>query len=120
MVKKIATELLKQAIKPKPKPIFPGLKKKIKELKPKFQKLKPKKKWTKADDAFVIGSGVGVAATELFGRQGKARKTAEKMKKLTTRETVGTGDIGKIRDRRAGGGLAQRGLGKAFMKGGKV
>ena len=85
------------------------------------KKLKlPKKKWTKADDAFVIGSGIGVASTELFGKKGKAKKAMEKIKKLTTKEAVGTGDIGNVRSRRAGGGKALRGLGRAFMKGGKV
>jgi len=69
-----------------------------------FKKLKlPKKKWTKKDDAFVIGSGIGVAATEKFGKKKKAQ----------TYEQKATG--GPV-----GGGLAQRGLGKAFMKGGKV
>ena len=82
-----------------------------------FKKLKlPKKK----DDAFVYGAAAGIIATEQFGKQGKAKKTIEKIKKLTTKEAVGTGDIGSVRSRRAGGGLAQRGLGKAFYKGGKV
>ena len=86
-----------------------------------FKKLKlPKKKWTKKDDAFVYGAAAGIIATEQFGKQGKAKKAIEKIKKLTTKEAVGTGDIGNVRSRRAGGGLAQRGLGRAFMKGGKV
>ena len=86
-----------------------------------FKKLKfPKKKWTKKDDAFVYGAAAGIIATEQFGKQGKAKKTIEKIKKLTTKEAVGTGDIGSVRNRRAGGGSALRGLGKAFMKGGKV
>ena len=85
------------------------------------KKLKlPKKKWTKKDDAVAYGAAAGIIATEQFGKQGKAKKTIEKIKKLTTKEAVGTGDIGSVRSRRAGGGLAQRGLGKAFMKGGKV
>ena len=85
------------------------------------KKLKlPKKKWTKKDDAFVYGAAAGIIATEQFGKQGKAKKAIEKIKKLTTKEAVGTGDIGNVRSRRAGGGSALRGLGKAFMKGGKV
>jgi hypothetical protein len=85
------------------------------------KKLKlPKKKWTKADEAFVIGSGIGIASTELFGTKKRAKKTMEKIKKLTTKEAVGTGDIGNVRSRRAGGGNALRGLGRAFMKGGKA
>ena len=85
------------------------------------KKLKlPKKKWTKKDDAFVYGAATGIIATEQLGKDGKAKELAKKIKKLTTKETVGTGDIGNVRDRRAGGGRALRGLGKAFMKGGKV
>ena len=82
------------------------------------KKLKlPKKKWTKKDDAFVYGAAAGIIATEQFGKQGKAKKAIEKIKKLTTKEAVGTGNV---RSRKAGGGIAQRGLGRAFMKGGKV
>ncbi len=70
----------------------------------KFKKLKlPKKKWTKKDDAFVIGSGIGVAATEKFGKKKEAQ----------TYEQKATG--GPV-----GGGRATHGYGKAFMKGGKV
>ena len=61
-----------------------------------FKKLKlTKKKGTKQADAFIIGSGIGVAATEQFGKKEKAKELAKKIKKLTTKKTVGTGDIGK-------------------------
>ena len=82
------------------------------------KKLKlPKKKWTKKDDAFVYGAATGIIATEQLGKDGKAKELAKKIKKLTTTEAVGTGNV---RSRKAGGGIAQRGLGRAFMKGGKV
>ena len=69
-----------------------------------FKKLKlPKKKWTKKDDAFVYGAATGIIATEKFGKK----------KKDQTYEQKATG--GPV-----GGGRAVRGLGKAFMKGGKV
>ena len=68
------------------------------------QKLKlPKKKWTKKDDAFLYGAATGIIATEKFGKK----------KKDQTYEQKATG--GPV-----GGGRAVRGLGKAFMKGGKV
>ena len=61
-----------------------------------FKKLKlTKKKGTKQADAFIIGSGIGVAATEQFGKKEKAKELAKKIKKFTTKKTAGTGDIGK-------------------------
>ena len=83
------------------------------------KKLKLPKK--KSDlETVALASGAGILGEKIFGSSTESKKLREKIKKLTTREVAGTGDIGKVRDRRAGGGIAQRGLGRAFMKGGKV
>mgnify|MGYP003154699285 CR=1 FL=1 len=83
------------------------------------KKLKLPKK--KSDlETVALASGAGILGEKIFGSSTESKKLREKIKKLTTKEAVGTGNIGSVRNRRASGGLAQRGLGKAFMKGGKV
>ena len=57
-----------------------------------FKKLKLTKK---KNDAFVYGAATGIIATEQLGTKGKGKELAKKIKKLTTKKTAGTGDIGK-------------------------
>ena len=84
-----------------------------------FKKSKLSKK--KSDlETVALASGAGILGEKIFGSSTESKKLREKIKKLTIREVAGTGDIGNVRSRRAGGGSALRGLGKAFMKGGKV
>ena len=88
-----------------------------KKIPPKKLKLSKKKSDL---ETVALASGAGILGEKIFGSSTESKKLREKIKKLTTKEAVGTGDIGNVRSRRAGGGSALRGLGKAFMKGGKV